>query len=282
MCPTGSIDLTHAAGLPAALRKRKTPPSSVQSAVLATEMPAAAALMLDPATAAIVETTPPPTIVIHGEPEEDRIARRQAARVALLRDFGVTYKSRAQLSELLRGVCGAEVNGRGVQLAQMLLAAGARVVVAAERIGAFDAKEGKSALHLAAEKGSLKLVGLLLRQGASVVTKDCYGRTPLHCAASEGRFDCVRFLVERAKAPLDMLNLAGWSPLTQAERSGHTACADFLKAQMMTRKHKRKSLPAVLEANAAGCGARRSPVWRVDRSRSRSVGAVAANLAFEG
>lgn len=55
-------------------------------------------------------------------------------------------------------------------------------------------KDGYTCLHLACDKGYDDLVKLLLQIGATGSPQDRRGRTPLHCAATSGWPDVVRYL----------------------------------------------------------------------------------------
>ena len=48
-----------------------------------------------------------------------------------------------------------------------------------------------SALHVAAEEGHSRATGALIRAGANVNLADGHGRTPLHCAAQQGKAKVV-------------------------------------------------------------------------------------------
>ena len=61
----------------------------------------------------------------------------------------------------------------------------------------------RTALHIAAEKGSLPIIKLLIVKGADVNVSDPNGVTPILLAAKNQRKDCVLFLYNNG-ADLDM------------------------------------------------------------------------------
>ena len=50
---------------------------------------------------------------------------------------------------------------------------------------------------------------------------DYDGRTPLHLAAAEGHEHCVRFLLSKCQVDPAPTDRWGFTPLSEAERSGH-------------------------------------------------------------
>ena len=92
---------------------------------------------------------------------------------------------------------------------------------------------GKQALlpiYAAAEAGDVRIVKLLLKVPARVdnlMVTDDTGRTPLHCAASEGHEAVARLLLE-SKADVDAKDNDGSTPLHCAAWGGHEAVARLL------------------------------------------------------
>eukprot|EP01096_Ripella_sp_DP13-Kostka_P013910 TRINITY_DN6148_c0_g1_i1.p1 TRINITY_DN6148_c0_g1~~TRINITY_DN6148_c0_g1_i1.p1 ORF type:complete len:255 (+),score=88.63 TRINITY_DN6148_c0_g1_i1:10-774(+) len=73
---------------------------------------------------------------------------------------------------------------------------------------------GETALHMAADRGFLNIVEILVKNGANVNHQDGDGFTPLHMACTSGHEDIAMFLVQNG-ARLDI----GESPLENAPAS---------------------------------------------------------------
>ncbi|KAA8497903.1 putative serine/threonine-protein kinase [Porphyridium purpureum] len=73
-------------------------------------------------------------------------------------------------------------------------------------------------------EGSIPDIESLLAMGASVTFEDYDHRTPLHVAASEGRADVVKLLIERG-ADISAVDRWGSTPLQDAQRVGHRQIA---------------------------------------------------------
>jgi ankyrin repeat protein len=106
----------------------------------------------------------------------------------------------------------------------LLLGAGAR---------AFDMTydDGTSPLFMAAQEGHAAVVGLLVDQGKPAVDVDqgrvTDGLHPLYIAASEGRLESCRRLLEGG-ADVDRRSVSGWTALFTAAFHGELACAELL------------------------------------------------------
>ncbi|CAI9545823.1 unnamed protein product [Staurois parvus] len=75
-------------------------------------------------------------------------------------------------------------------------------------------------LRLAASKGSLDCLKILLSNGAEVDILDVKAQTPLFAAVSSGHFDCVRELLKAGACPSGSVYNNG-SPILTASREGN-------------------------------------------------------------
>ncbi|UJR24559.1 hypothetical protein I4U23_005934 [Adineta vaga] len=85
-------------------------------------------------------------------------------------------------------------------------------------------RTGATALHVAAAKGYIDVIDLLIRAGANLNSVDNDGWTPLHAAAHWDKHDVIKYLIEK-NASLDVKNYAGQTPLDVCD--GETS--DLLK-----------------------------------------------------
>ena len=93
-----------------------------------------------------------------------------------------------------------------------LLSAGANVDV--------QNNDGVSALGVACEKGHIAIVTALLQKHAQTEIRDkLYGRTPLWLAAVKGHVRCIELLIDRG-AVVDALDYSGSSPVSVAAAKG--------------------------------------------------------------
>ncbi|KAJ8352494.1 hypothetical protein SKAU_G00239700 [Synaphobranchus kaupii] len=82
--------------------------------------------------------------------------------------------------------------------------------------------EGRTALHVAAWRGSLEAVGLLLRGGADTDARDGEGRPPLHSTAWRGHAAIARLLLDSGGATVDLAcQQQGATALCIAAQEGH-------------------------------------------------------------
>ena len=102
-------------------------------------------------------------------------------------------------------------NGRTAEVLA-LLSAGANVDV--------QNNDGVSALGVACEKGHIAIVTALLQKHAQTEIRDkLYGRTPLWLAAVKGHVRCIELLIDRG-AVVDALDYSGSSPVSVAAAKG--------------------------------------------------------------
>lgn len=87
--------------------------------------------------------------------------------------------------------------------------------------------EKRTALHLAASSGKDQVVRLLLEKRAHVDKQDLYGATPLVLAAGNGWQSTTQVLLDHG-ALVDAYDHSGWSSLLLAADAGHYETADIL------------------------------------------------------
>lgn len=75
-----------------------------------------------------------------------------------------------------------------------------------------DYSPGVLALHIAAERGNLMIVSLLLDNGVDANVRDAVGSTPLHCAVKHGHTSAAALLIRRG-AQTNARDNKGWTPL---------------------------------------------------------------------
>ena len=81
-------------------------------------------------------------------------------------------------------------------------------------------EDGASLLHLAAGRGAIESMRLLLGRGTDANVRDRRLRTPLHYAAEEGQEEAVRLLAERG-AEVNAQDEQGWTPMRLAVHGGN-------------------------------------------------------------
>ena len=80
----------------------------------------------------------------------------------------------------------------------------------------------------AASRGEIPKLMRTMRNGVHIDETDTNGRTALHCAASEGRLECVRFLLE-SSASLNIQDKYKNTPRNDAVRHQHDTVAAELR-----------------------------------------------------
>uniref|UniRef100_UPI003AAD9DCE serine/threonine-protein phosphatase 6 regulatory ankyrin repeat subunit C isoform X1 n=2 Tax=Centroberyx gerrardi TaxID=166262 RepID=UPI003AAD9DCE len=91
--------------------------------------------------------------------------------------------------------------------------------------------EGRTALHLAVQRGFARCVEVLLKHQASCTLKEHKHKwTPLHAAAAEGQMDCLLILVNKEETAdiIDSIDEQGQTALMLAALGSHTDCVHIL------------------------------------------------------
>ncbi|XP_075391695.1 ankyrin repeat domain-containing protein 24 isoform X1 [Tenrec ecaudatus] len=87
--------------------------------------------------------------------------------------------------------------------------------------------EGKSAFHLAAMRGAVSCLEVMLAQGANVMSTDGAGYNALHLAAKYGHPQCLKQLLQ-ASCVVDTVDSSGWTALHHAAAGGCLSCSELL------------------------------------------------------
>lgn len=114
---------------------------------------------------------------------------------------------------------------------------------------------GRTALHLACQLGHSRIVEVLLAHGANAKASAPGGRTPLYVAAEHGCLSCVEVLLRDGgldAADISRANARYATPLSVAQRRGHSAVADTLQASLDSAKSCRG--PRLAWASSPGDG----------------------------
>jgi hypothetical protein len=91
--------------------------------------------------------------------------------------------------------------------------------------------DGRTALHVAAERGDDELVAFLLHNKADVSVSDRLGLTPLHYAAASDSLECLEMLLQvglKTGQDPDVRCRAGTTPLMRAAGAGDPDAVDLL------------------------------------------------------
>lgn len=93
-------------------------------------------------------------------------------------------------------------------------------------------KRGRTALHIAALRGSPEIMRLLIEEGADIEAEASPPLRPLHFAAGNGRFKSVKVLLNHGATPDPKGPVK--SPVTLAKGAGHQKIVELLKKQLAT------------------------------------------------
>jgi ankyrin repeat protein len=88
-------------------------------------------------------------------------------------------------------------------------------------------ENGRSPLHIACEKDFMNIVTWLLVMNLRLDARDADGLTPLHTACSEGNLDVVSLLVDHGVS-VNLTDNYGNSPLLWAAYKGHLSVVTYL------------------------------------------------------
>uniref|UniRef100_A0A4W3GCA8 Protein phosphatase 1 regulatory subunit n=1 Tax=Callorhinchus milii TaxID=7868 RepID=A0A4W3GCA8_CALMI len=110
-----------------------------------------------------------------------------------------------------------------------------------------NSKSGGTALHVAAAKGYLEVLKLLIQAGYDVNIKDNDGWTPLHAAAHWCKEEACRILVE-SLCDMDVVNKVGQTPFDLADESIVEHLEELQKKQNILRTEKRAVRSTLIES----------------------------------
>lgn len=138
-------------------------------------------------------------------------------------------------------------------------------------------------LNLACEHGSVAVVELLLKHGASLLP-DAEGLYPQHLVARSGQTSDLLLLLKQYNADLDQVDkLYGWTPLIHAASEGNVDCLQaLLKAGVNPNILDEKDLPAMYYAAWEGhleCMKLLTPFNRRPRVAQPLLGAMDTSTA---
>ncbi|XP_042659038.1 ankyrin repeat domain-containing protein 6 isoform X5 [Tyto alba] len=135
-------------------------------------------------------------------------------------------------------------------------------------------KHGRTPLHLAAHKGHLHVVQILLKAGCDLDIQDDAGDTALHVAAALNHRKVVKLLLE-AGADASVVNNAGQTPLEVARQHNNPEVALLLtKASQVSRFNRGRSLRKKRERLKEERRAQSVPRDEVVQSKQGSVSAA--------
>ncbi|XP_056146686.1 ankycorbin isoform X2 [Lampris incognitus] len=90
--------------------------------------------------------------------------------------------------------------------------------------------EGKSALHIAATRGHLDCLSVILAHGADLSITDAAGSSALHLAAKNNHLECVKKLIQ-SKCAVDAVDSSGKTALHYAAANGNVPTVTLLCEQ---------------------------------------------------
>ncbi|XP_055888702.1 protein phosphatase 1 regulatory subunit 12C-like isoform X3 [Biomphalaria glabrata] len=128
-------------------------------------------------------------------------------------------------------------------------------------------KTGASALHVAAAKGYLKVMSLLLEAGVDVNAEDFDGWTPLHAAAHWGQEEACKLLVENM-CDMEHKNKAGHTAFDLADKDMLTLLEELKEKQTSYKNRHETDKEIILPP---GHVIKRSSVTRMSGDQKQNV-----------
>ncbi|XP_076372957.1 protein phosphatase 1 regulatory subunit 12A-like [Tachypleus tridentatus] len=130
-------------------------------------------------------------------------------------------------------------------------------------------KTGATALHVAAAKGYIKVLSLLIKAGLDLNTQDNDGWTPLHAAAHWGQKESCELLADNL-ANMDIQNFVGQTCFDVADPDLVSVLED-LKTKQNTLQKERPELGEILRRKAPPPLKRRTSVTRMSGTDKSNV-----------
>ena len=111
-------------------------------------------------------------------------------------------------------------------------------------------KDNNTPLHVAALRGHIGIVDLLLSQGASIGAIGQFTYTPLHFAARGGHTGIVELLLQKG-APIETKTRSDYTPLHLAAYNGHSNTVKLLldKGASIEAKNSARQTPLQIAEN---------------------------------
>lgn len=136
-------------------------------------------------------------------------------------------------------------------------------------------KYGLTALQQACIDGNLSLANFLLERGADLKTVDSNGRSALHLAAERGHLDVVSLLVNSACADVNARNSNGEKPVDVAKNEPIRA---LLSQTMLSENFKQKC--SLAQGCEDSYGFKNVPGWRYSISSTSTDSGVSEDSSY--
>lgn len=108
-------------------------------------------------------------------------------------------------------------------------------------IDSLEPESGNTALMLSAKNGKLKCCEILMENGADPNKKGFYNLTALHHAVRSDRLAVSNYLIDTAKADVNLEDESGNTPLHDASRMGNLKCVEVLLTAGANLEHTNKA-----------------------------------------